>query len=188
MEWYLINRRKWYLIIRNPIIPNNSQEVIPKLENCQELSKSVRKCQESSKRVSKSVRKCQKSSEKCQEAAKVAIKCQKNVKRHQKFSKMVKICQKRVKTHQKWSGIVTFGEEKNWKISQYLKNFRIWHHLHVFSTPPPSFFVGGGVQKKFKVGKIQKSFQPKCDTTSKFLFSWRRCKKNKKKKNIRSSI
>ena len=42
-------------------------------------------------------------------------------------------------------------------------NIRIWHHLQVF-------FDGGGVKKKLKVGQIQKSFQTKCDTTSKFIF------------------
>ena len=36
-------------------------------------------------------------------------------------------------------------------------------------TPPPSFFDGVGVEKKFKVGKIQKSFEP-FDTNSKFFF------------------
>ena len=134
-------------------------------------------CQKVSVIVEKSVRKCQKSSEKCQEAGKVFIKCQK---KRQKTSKIFKNGQNLSEKSQNSSEMVRnchIWGRKNWKISQYLKNFRIWHHLHVFSTPPPSFFVGGGVQKKFKVGKIQKSFQPKCDTTSKFLFSWRRCKK-----------
>ena len=42
-------------------------------------------------------------------------------------------------------------------------------------TPPPSFFNGGGVKKKLKVGQIQKSFQ------TKFIFVGGGVKKDKKK-------
>ena len=38
-----------------------------------------------------------------------------------------------------------------------------------FDTPPPTFFDGGGVKKKLKVGRIQKSFQTECATSKFFL-------------------
>ena len=38
-----------------------------------------------------------------------------------------------------------------------------------FDTPPPTFFDGGGVKKKLKVGQIQKSFQTECATSKFFL-------------------
>ena len=155
------------------------------------MSGIVKKCQKVSGIVKKSVKKCQKVSEIVRKVSRSGKSCHKVSKKRQKTSKIFKNGQNLSEKSQNSSEMVRNSRiwgRINWKISQYLQNFRIWHHLHVFSTPPPSFFVGGGVQKKFKVGKIQKSFQPKCDTTSKFLFSWRRCKKNKKKKNIRSSI
>ena len=50
-------------------------------------------------------------------------------------------------------------------------------------TPTPSLFDGSGVQKKFKVGKLQTSFQTKRDTNSKFGLSWRRCQEKTSNKN-----
>ena len=61
---------------------------------------------------------------------------------------------------------------------------QIWHHLQL------SFNFWRWCQKKVRIKKpkqcsvlvkIQKSFQPKCDTTSNFLNCWRWCQKTSNK-------
>ena len=58
-----------------------------------------------------------------------------------------------------------------------VQNFRIWHHLHVFSTPPPSFFDGGGVKKSSNLVKFKNLFNSNVTPPPPSLFCWRRCQK-----------